>query len=242
MMLTSELTSALSHNAAGIRARIEAACTRASRNPADVELIWVSKTHPVETLVAAHDAGAKFFGENRVQEVLEKFPLPVHPGGTPRDYELHLIGSLQRNKVRKVLPLCTTIHSVDSVELWETINRIAGELNVRRRVLIQVNTSGEANKSGIAPDSLLDVLANLPPAPHMDLIGLMTMGPVDGGPEAARPCFRHLAALLSEAQARVGGTHPLLAKLSMGMSGDFEVAVEEGAHYVRVGTALFGTR
>lgn len=242
MMLDSPLTSTLSHNAAAIRARIDAACARANRNPTEVELIWVSKTHPVETLVAAHEAGAYLFGENRVQEVLEKFPLPAHENGTPRNYELHLIGSLQRNKVRKVLPLCTTIHSVDSLELWEAINRIAGELNVRRRVLIQVNTSGEVNKSGIAPEALLEVLATLPPAPHLDLVGLMTMGPVDGGAEAARPCFRQLSALLAEARARIGDAHPLLSKLSMGMSGDFEVAVEEGAHYVRVGTALFGTR
>jgi len=241
-MSQTELSSALTRNAAAIQARIDAACARASRNPAEVELIWVSKTHPVETLVAAHDCGAKLFGENRVQEVLEKFPLPAHEYGTARDYELHLIGSLQRNKVRKVLPLCTTIHSVDSRELWEAINRIAGELNVRRRVLIQVNTSGEANKSGVAPEALLDFLASLPPAPHLDLTGLMTMGPVDGGPEAARPCFRQLAALLAEARARFGAAHPRLAKLSMGMSGDFEIAVEEGAHYVRVGTALFGSR
>jgi pyridoxal phosphate enzyme (YggS family) len=232
----------LSDNHAAIAARIAAACARADRDPQSVELIWVSKTHPVEALVAAQEIGATLFGENRVQEVLEKFPLPPHTDGTPRDYELHLIGSLQRNKVRKVLPLCTTIHSVDSLELWETINRIAGELGVRRRVLIQVNTSGEENKSGVAPEALLDFLDSLQIAPHIDLIGLMTMGPLEGGAEAARPCFRTLAALLKSAQARFADKHPGLAKLSMGMSGDFEIAVEEGAHYVRIGTALFGGR
>jgi pyridoxal phosphate enzyme (YggS family) len=232
----------LSENHAAIATRIAAACTHAGRTPDEVELIWVSKTNPVEALVAANDMGAKLFGENRVQEVLEKFPLPQRADGTPRDYELHLIGSLQRNKVRKVLPLCTTIHSVDTVDLWDTINRIAGELGVRRRVLIQVNTSGEDNKSGVAPETLLDFIASLPDAPHIDLTGLMTMGPVEGGPEAARPCFRTLAGLLKDAQARCAGKHPHLAKLSMGMSGDFEIAIEEGAHYVRIGTALFGGR
>jgi pyridoxal phosphate enzyme (YggS family) len=212
------------------------------RDAREVELIWVSKTHPVETILEAHEAGARIFGENRVQEVLEKFPL-ARPDGSPvEDYELHLIGSLQRNKVRKVLPLCTTIHSVDSAELWEAINRIAGEIGVRRRVLIQVNTSREANKSGVAPEALMDFIAALPAAPHLDLVGLMTMGPLEGGAEAARPGFRELAALLKDAQARFSDRHPLLAKLSMGMSGDFEIAVEEGAHYVRIGSALFGAR
>src|SRR5690606_16539680 len=148
----------------------------------------------------------KLFGENRVQEVLEKFPLPPPEDGAgnlgTRDYELHLIGSLQRNKVRKVLPLCTTIHSVDTPDLWEAINRIAGEIGVRRRVLLQVNTSREAYKSGVAPEGLIDFIAALPEAPHLDLIGLMTMGPLEGGPEAARPGFRELAALLKTAQAR----------------------------------------
>ena len=244
------LSEDLSANHAAIAARIAAACDRGGRAPTDVELIWVSKTHPVETIVAANDIGTRLFGENRVQEVLAKFPLPPRADASgnlvPRDYELHLIGSLQRNKVRKVLPLVTTIHSVDTAELWETIDRIAGETGVRRNVLIQVNTSREPNKSGVAPEALIDFITALPEAPHIDLVGFMTMGPVDGGPEAARPCFRELAALLKEAQARFGtagsNKHPRLAKLSMGMSGDFEIAVEEGAHYVRVGTALFGAR
>lgn len=234
--------SSLPTNHASILTRITAACARSSRDPREVELIWVSKTHPVETILEANDIGAKIFGENRVQEVLEKFPLPAKADGSARDYELHLIGSLQRNKVRKVLPLVTTIHSVDSLELWDAINRIAGELNVRRSVLIQVNTSGEDAKSGVEPDALLDFIAALPAALNVDLIGLMTMGPVDGGPEAARPCFARLAELLKDAQARFGERHPRLAKLSMGMSGDFDVAVEEGAYYIRVGTALFGSR
>jgi pyridoxal phosphate enzyme (YggS family) len=234
--------SGLSANFHAILSRIAAACARAGRDPSTVALIWVSKTHPVESIVAANDIGAKIFGENRVQEVLEKFPLPPHANGSARDYELHLIGSLQRNKVRKVLPLCTTIHSVDTPDLWDAINRVAGETGLRRRVLLQVNTSREPNKSGFVPETLLDAIAALPEAPHLDLAGFMTMGPVEGGPEAARPCFRELAELLNAARARFADRHPLLSKLSMGMSGDFETAVEEGAHYVRIGTALFGTR
>jgi uncharacterized pyridoxal phosphate-containing UPF0001 family protein len=147
--------------------------------------------------------------------------------------------------------------------LWDAVNRIAGDLGVRRpstssgtgghsatdsathrpiRVFIQVNTSGEPNKSGVAPGALMDFLATLPPAPNIDLVGLMTMGPLEGGPEAARPGFRKLAALVKAARERFSDRHPLLSKLSMGMSGDFEIAVEEGAHYVRIGSALFGAR
>src|SRR5690606_22608083 len=142
---------------------------------------------------------------------------------TARDYELHLIGSLQRNKVRKVLPLVTAIHSVDTLELWETINRIAGDVTathgspIPTRVLIQVNTSGDQNKSGDSTASLPDFLEALPPAPHLDLVGFMTMGSAGGGPEAARPCLRQLAALLKAAQARLGDRYPHLSKLSMGM-------------------------
>ena len=236
------ITVTIQSNFESVQARIEAACARAGRDASEVSLIWVSKTHPVESLLEARRAGARLFGENRVQEVLEKFPLPPEAGVSETDYELHLIGSLQRNKARKAVPLCTTFHSVDTPELWETLNRIAGELGVRRRVLLQVNTSREDAKSGLAPEDLLDAVANLPEAPHLDLIGFMTMGPVDGGPEAARPGFRELAGLLRGARARFADRHPLLAKLSMGMSGDFETAIEEGAHFVRVGTALFGTR
>jgi PLP dependent protein len=232
----------LSDNRAAILSRVAAACARAGRDPAEVELVWVSKTHPVERIVEANDLGARLFGENRVQEALEKFPLPQKTDGAPREYELHLIGHLQRNKARRIVPLCAAIHSVDSVELWDTLNRVAGELGVRRKVFLQVNTSGEAAKSGVEPAALMDFLAALPAAPHLDLVGLMTMGPLEGGPEAARPCFRRLAGFLKDAQGRFGDKYPLLSKLSMGMSGDFEVAIEEGAHYVRIGSALFGSR
>ena len=234
----------LAENYGAIQARILAACERVGRSPEEVQLIWVSKTHPVPVLLEAYAAGARLFGENRVQEVLEKFPLPA-PDATstqPLEYALHLIGSLQRNKVRKVLPLCTTIHSIDSIALWETVDRVAGELGVMRDVLLQVNTSREPAKSGFEPTELLDVLDQLPEAKNLRLIGLMTLGPVEGGAQAARACFQELATLLQEARKKHSGRYPDLEKLSMGMSGDFETAVEEGAHFVRVGTALFGGR
>jgi pyridoxal phosphate enzyme (YggS family) len=232
----------LAGNHAVIRARIDAACARAGRAPSEVELIWVSKTHPVPRILEAHAAGARLFGENRVQEILEKFPLPPDASGQARDYALHLIGSLQRNKVRKVLPLCAAIHSVDSPALWETLDRVAGELGVRRDVFVQVNTSREPAKSGLEPSELLPTLEKLASAPNLNLIGLMTLGPVEGGAEAARGCFRELASLLRSAREKFRDRYPDLGKLSMGMSGDFETAVEEGAHFVRVGTALFGSR
>ncbi len=235
----------LRERAAEIQSRIRAACGRVGRDPAEIRLIWVSKNHPQARLVEACHAGARLFGENRVQEVLEKFPLPEDPEtGKPLDYELHLIGHLQSNKARKALPLCAAVHSVDSPDLWQALDRIAGELGLRRDVFLQINTSRESQKSGFLPEDFLDVLAAFPLAPHLRLAGLMTLGPSEGGPEAARPCFRELRELLQKLRA-----HPVLAArfpearfLSMGMSGDFEVAVEEGGHYLRIGTALFGER
>lgn len=236
------LTDTLAAQAAAVQARIAAACERAGRKPSEVQLIWVSKNHPRETVMAACEAGAKIFGENRVQEALEKFPLPPRADGTPYAYDLHLIGSLQRNKVRKALPLCAAIHSIDSPELWQTCDRIAGELGFRRDVFLQINTSREENKSGFAPETFFNVLAGLPPAHNLRLVGLMTMAPMSGDLDAARKCFRELRHILAKARELEGDRHTYLNHLSMGMSGDFEVAIEEGSTYVRVGTALFGSR
>lgn len=233
----------LSENAAAVQARIRAACARAGRDPAEVRLIWVSKNHPQASALEALSLGARIFGENRVQEALEKFPLP---GATPGAYELHLIGRLQKNKVRKILPLASAIHSIDSVELLEAIDRIAGELRVRRDVFLQVNTSREPAKGGFEPEALLPALASMPIPSHVRVVGLMTIGPLEtadgapAGPEEARRCFRELRDLL--AAARAAGRFPDLAFLSMGMTGDFEAAIEEGAHFIRVGTGLFGAR
>jgi PLP dependent protein len=228
----------LGRNRDAVEARIRAACGRAGRDPSGIRLIWVSKTHPRESILEALSLGARIFGENRVQEALEKFPLP-EPGA----YELHLIGRLQKNKVRKILPLISAIHSVDSPDLLEAVDRIAGELGRRVDVFLQVNTSREPRKGGFEPDELSAWVRSLPrdaatrPWPHIRIVGLMTMGPLEGGPEMARPCFRELKALL--ASLRGHPALPDLAWLSMGMSGDFEIAIEEGADFLRVGTALF---
>ncbi len=244
--------SGLRENHGAIDQRIRAACARAGRDPADVRLIWVSKNHPQERLLEAYSLGARLFGENRVQEAVEKFPLSLPAGAIPPD--LHMIGRLQKNKVRKILPLTSAIHSIDSLDLLEAVDRIAGEMGLRPDVFLQVNTSREPAKGGFEPDALPAVLAALPPLPHVRIVGLMTMGPLEtpegepAGPEAARSCFKELAAMLKAARAQAAaggaanGSLKDLAWLSMGMTGDFEVAIEEGAHFIRVGTGLFGSR
>ncbi len=232
--------------------RIRAACARAGRDPADIRIVWVSKNHPQESLIEARELGAQYFGENRVQEVLEKFPLPAASGNLsatkpPVVPELHFIGRLQKNKIRKILPLVSAIHSIDSLELLEAVDRIAGELSLKRKVFLQVNTSRETAKGGFEPEALPAALSALPPTPNLRIVGLMTMGPIEtpdgasAGPEEARSCFRELARLLKAHRQALG---PLkdMAWLSMGMTGDFEIAIEEGAHFIRVGTGLFGAR
>jgi pyridoxal phosphate enzyme (YggS family) len=233
-------TSDLRHNQAEVEGRLRSACARAGRDPAEVTLIWVSKTHPQERIQEALALGARHFGENRVQEALEKFPLPAP--ADPKTYTLHLIGRLQKNKVRKILPLAACIHSIDSLELLEAVDRIAGELGLRRDVFLQVNTSREPQKGGFEPGDLPAVREALKahPPKHLRLVGLMTMGPMEGGPEEARPCFRELRGHLAD--FRADGGFPDMTALSMGMTGDFETAIEEGSTVVRVGTGLFGHR
>ena len=179
----------LKENHQAIDARIRAACARAGRDPSDVRLIWVSKNHPRERLIEAQALGALIFGENRVQEALDKFPLPANGSPAP---ELHMIGRMQKNKVRKILPLAAAIHSIDSLDLLEAVDRIAGELGLRRDVFLQVNTSREPAKGGFEPEALPVVLARLPPLPNLRIVGLMTMGPLEtpsgepAGPEETR--------------------------------------------------------
>lgn len=237
----------IAENFRAVDARIRAACARAGRDPSEVRLIWVSKNHPQAKALEALALGARIFGENRVQEALDKFPLP---GAGPGAYELHMIGRLQKNKVRKILPLASAFHSVDSGELLSAVDRIAGELGLKRDVFLQVNTSREPAKGGFEPETVLPFLAQLPPLAHVRLVGLMTMGPLEtpegapAGPEEARRCFRELRGLLASARAVAAPGGPLrdFAWLSMGMTGDFEAAIEEGAHFIRVGTGLFGAR
>lgn len=216
-----------------IRGRIDAAARRAGRDPASIELLAVSKTQPVEALSEAINAGQLLFGENRVQELLAKQPL------LPSKVRWHLIGHLQSNKVRKILPLVEAIHSIDSLDLARDVNRIASELGLRPKAYLEVNVGNESTKHGFAAAAIADQLAPLREFDHLDIQGLMCIPPFDPEPEQSRRYFVMLRELRDQLQ-QAGG--PPLPRLSMGMSHDFEVAIEEGATIVRVGTAIFGSR
>ncbi len=216
-----------------IQSRMAAAATRAGRNPSDVELIAVSKTHPVEAIREARDCGLRLFGENKVQEARAKIP------DAPADLRWHLIGHLQSNKIRHALPLFEMIHSVDSLELATQINRIADELGLFPRILLEVNVAGESSKFGFPPDKLCEQIEQIIALPRLQIDGLMTIAPYAEEPELSRPFFAQLRQLRDKLATE---QHIPLTHLSMGMSGDFEVAIEEGATLIRIGTAIFGAR
>lgn len=218
---------------AAVREEIDAAALRAGREPEDVRLVAVSKTHPASAVEAAAAAGQLVFGESRVQEAREKIP------ACPPGLEWHFIGHLQRNKVRQALPLFSFFHSIDSAALAEAIDRIAGETGREVEGLLEANVSGEETKHGFSPDRLREEFAALARLPHLRIRGLMTMAPYGEHPEDARPFFRALRELRDELQAEHG--HPL-PDLSMGMSGDFAPAIGEGATLVRIGSSIFGAR
>ena len=219
---------------AGVRAKIAAACAKAGRDPAGVEIVAVTKTHDESVVREARDAGLGIVGENKVQEAAWKKPASVSGP------EWHLIGHLQSNKVRAALELFDFIHSVDSVKLADRIELVAEEIGARPRVLLEVNVSGEKSKSGLAPAAVKPLLEHIASeCPRITVEGLMTMAPVCEDPEEARPVFRGLRELRDSLERELGIGLP---RLSMGMSGDYEVAVEEGATWVRLGTVLFGER
>lgn len=221
---------------AGVRSRISAAARSAGRDPSSVRLIAVSKTFPLDAVRAAYAAGQRDFGENRVQEALQKIA-----AGTDLEIRWHLIGHLQTNKARKAGPAFACIHGVDSVELLQKLDAAAAEAGTAPELLIQVDLAGEATKHGVLPDDvprLLDAAAGCRAA---RVAGLMTMPPIPENPEDARPYFRQLRELRDGWQA-AGVPPSMLRELSMGMSGDFEVAIQEGSTMVRVGTAIFGSR
>ncbi len=217
-----------------IRAAIAAAEQRAGRAPGSVRLLAVSKTFPVEDIMQAYGARQRLFGENRLQEAMGKIP------AMPQDCRWHLIGPLQRNKVRKALEQgFELIEAVDSLRLAECISRIAGELGVRAAILLEVNVDGEESKHGFTPEGLPEAWDALCALPCLDIRGLMCIPAPCDAPEDARPAFRRLRGLAERLRAR--GPLPL-PELSMGMSSDFAVAVEEGSTIVRVGSAIFGKR
>jgi pyridoxal phosphate enzyme (YggS family) len=220
-------------NLDSVRQRIARACERAGRNPSDVTLMTVSKGHRAEVVRAAADHGLNLFGENRVQEAKAKIGL------CPSRLRWHLIGHLQSNKCRDAVHFFEMIQSVDSLSLAQEINKWADKSAKTVQVLIEVNIAGESSKFGYAPEKVLSELSEINALPKIEVHGLMTVAPYAQEPEKVRPVFRRLRELKIECEQILGAPLP---HLSMGMSGDFEVAVEEGATIIRLGSAILGPR
>ena len=229
----------ITSNLSAIRDHIVRVAQRAGRDPEDVALMAVTKTFPAATIIEAYEAGQHLFGENRVQEFAEKVGAL---SGLP-DARFHMIGHLQSNKASKAAEMFHAVDSLDSVKLAERLNSSAEKLNKTLDVIIEINVGGEEAKSGIAPDSpeLVSILSAAPQWQNLYIRGLMTVPPFTDDPEGARPYFRQLRELRDRLAAR---NLPSVSfnVLSMGMSHDFEVAIEEGSTCVRLGTAIFGTR
>jgi hypothetical protein len=223
----------LAANIESVRQRINAACRRASRAPESVALMAVSKGHPPETVRVAADLGLTLFGENRVQEGKAKIGL------CPTRLHWHLIGHLQSNKCRDAVHFFKMIQSVDSLSLAQEINKWADKSAKTMSILLEVNVAGESSKFGYSPDRLLAELPQINALNKIEIHGLMTVAPWAEDPEKVRPIFRQLRSLKEQCEKILGAPLP---HLSMGMTGDFEVAIEEGATLVRIGTAIFGPR
>ena len=228
--------SSIASRLTAVRGRIDAAAHTAGRDPASVRLVAVSKTFPLDAIREAFAAGQREFGENRVQEALQKIS-----GSADLPIRWHLIGHLQTNKARKAGPAFAVIQSVDSVELLEKLDGAAAETGKSPELLIQVDLAGEATKFGAPPAEVPRLFDAAAACRAATVVGLMTLPPLATSPEDARPWFRRLRALRDDWQT-AGVPASMLRELSMGMSGDFEVAVQEGATIVRVGTAIFGSR
>lgn len=224
----------LQENLARVRERISAASLRSGRDPADIKLVAVTKTIPVEIIKEALVLGVLSLGENRVQEFLIKQPVLNH------DIEWHFIGHLQTNKVKKIIGKVSLIHSLDRWPLAVAISRAACEAGIAARALIQVNVAGEATKHGLSPAEAEDFARAAGALPGLELRGLMTIAPDCDDPEEVRYVFRQTAELARGLKDNIQGIN--MDILSMGMTGDFEVALEEGSNLIRLGTALFGTR
>lgn len=225
----------ISENLNTVRQRIAQACERTGRDPSEVTLIAVSKTKPVQALREAYDAGARDFGENKVQELTDK--LPQMPG----DILWHMIGHLQRNKVKYIIGKTALIHSVDSVRLAEQISRESVKSGVVTDILIEVNMAGEESKFGVPPAEALPLTEQIAAMPGIRIRGLMTIAPYTEDPEENRPYFRKLKQLSVDIEGK-NIDNVSMKILSMGMTGDYTVAIEEGATCVRVGTGIFGER
>ncbi|MGO8676399.1 MAG: YggS family pyridoxal phosphate-dependent enzyme [Limisphaerales bacterium] len=223
----------LAENLEAIQRRMAAACARVGRSPGTVALIAVSKGQPPEAVAEAARLGLTLFGENKVQEAKAKIPL------CPGRLHWHLIGHLQTNKCRDAVGMFEMIQSVDSLHLAEEINQRAEQAAKTIPILLEVNVAGEASKSGYSPERLLAEFSQINALPRLEIHGLMSVPPWTPNPEKTRPLFRQLRELKDQCEQRLGAPLP---SLSMGMTGDFEVAIEEGATMVRIGTGLFGPR
>ncbi|MBR6471615.1 MAG: YggS family pyridoxal phosphate-dependent enzyme [Victivallales bacterium] len=223
----------IAENLAAIRERVRAAAVQSGRSPDAVKLLAVSKTFPPGAVAEAYAAGQGRFGENRVQELAAKAP------ALPKAIEWHQIGHLQANKVRGALEFASWIHAVDSLSLLRRIERLAAEMAVHPKLLLEVNVSGEESKFGLRPQDVSALLRELPQDAPAPVVGLMTMAPLDAPQELLHAVFGGLRRLRDQVQQEAGRALP---ELSMGMSGDFEVAIQEGSTIVRVGSAIFGHR
>jgi PLP dependent protein len=223
----------IGRNLERVRSQIADAAEKSGRSVDDIELVAISKTHEAEKVRAALEAGQQLFGESRVQEARAKIPL------LPSAARWHFVGRLQKNKVRQALPLFELFHSVDSIELARDMNRVAEEQGLHPRVLLEVNVAGEGSKIGFAPESLRAGMETLLDTSRLTIEGLMTIPPLAPEAEASRQFFVALRELRDQLEQEFRAKLP---QLSMGMSGDFAVAIEEGATLVRVGTAIFGKR
>ena len=218
-----------------VELNITAACKRSKRDRSSVKLIAVSKTKPVSLIQEAYDCGCRDFGENHVQEIVEKYDK------LPKDIRWHMIGHLQKNKVKYIIDKVCMIHSVDSYDLAREISKRALNAGIVMPILIEVNTGGEESKSGISPENTIDMIKRISILPGIEVHGLMTVPPIAKIPEDNRTFFRMLYKLSVDInEQKIDNIK--MGELSMGMSGDYQTAIEENATFVRVGTAIFGAR
>lgn len=225
----------ISKNLTEVRGKVEQACIRGKRNPEDVTLIAVSKTKPVEMLKEAYDQGCRDFGENKVQELCQKYEV------LPNDIRWHMIGHLQTNKVKDVVGKAYMIHSVDSLHLAEAISKEAVKKDLTVKILVEVNVAQEESKFGLSLEEAVELVEQISKLPGLEMNGLMTIAPFVENPEENRQYFKELCQLFIDITNK-NIDNIDMKHLSMGMTNDYEVAIEEGATYVRVGTGIFGER
>lgn len=225
----------LKENLENVEEKIQEACRRSGRKREDITLIAVSKTKPIETLQHAYDLGVRVFGENKVQELSEKYD------ALPDDIHWHMIGHLQRNKIKYIIGKTELIHSVDSLRLAEAIEKEAAKRNLTADVLMEVNIAQEESKFGLLPEEVDEFIEKVQKLPHLQVKGLMTIAPFVENPEENREVFAQLKKLSVDIATK--NAHNItMSILSMGMTNDYQIAIEEGATMIRVGTGIFGAR